>query len=315
MPVARPEWAALVANVESLDPKTLVVHWKSLSFQGAGTGTGFIPALARHHMGALYQSGSIESFLNSPTWFEQWIGLGPYRLTRYERGAFIEGVAFQDYVLGVPKIGRVIISYIGDANTVTARMIAGDQDLVPLGARMDSSQMLNIRRGWGGAGHTEAASSSTRTVYWQLRDPTLAVSDLRIRRALAHATDREAMAEAMNDGLTPGAHTFIPPNEAAYAVLERRGFTKYQYDPTRALQLFAEAGFTPQAGAPRNAAGEAVRADLSASAQGSNIEEITALSGIWTRQGISSDIVPNTPRGRVRRIPGKVRWRVHVAGR
>jgi peptide/nickel transport system substrate-binding protein len=313
VPISKPEWASLVGGVTAPDPKTVVVQWKSLSFQGAGTGTGFIPALPKHHMGALYDSGNIESFTNSPVWYEQWIGLGPYRLTRYERGAFMEGAAFQDYVLGAPKIGRVQIAYIGDANTVVARMLAGDQDIVPMGARMDSSQMLNIRRGWNGAGYTEAASSSTRAVYWQLRDPSLAVADLRIRRGLAHATDREAMAEAMNDGLTPGAHTFIPPNEATYAVLEKRGFMKYPFDPTRALQLFGEAGYAMQAGTIRNAAGEPLRADLSASAQGSNVEEITALSGIWTKQGIAADIVPNTGRGDAfdefrAKFPGGFMW-------
>lgn len=297
VPISKPEWSTLISSLEAPDPKTLVVHWKSLSFQGAGTGTGFLPALPKHHLGPSYESGNIETFLNSPLWYEQWIGLGPYRLSRYERGAFMEGTAFPDYVLGPPRIGRVIISYIGDANTVVARMLAGDQDLVPLGARMDSGQMLNIRRGWGGAGYTEAATSSTRTVYWQLRDPTLPIADLRVRRALAHATDREAMAEAMNDGLTPGAHTFIPSGEAAYAVLERRGFMKYEYDPSRALQLFGDAGYIQQGGALRNTAGEVMRADLSASAQGSNVEEITALAGIWARLGIASDIIPNTGRG------------------
>ena len=67
-------------------------------------GIAGIPVLAKHVFGDLWASGDRTAFANTPLWNEQWVGLGPYRLTRWERSSFIEGTAFDQYFAGRPKI-------------------------------------------------------------------------------------------------------------------------------------------------------------------------------------------------------------------
>src|SRR4029434_1948857 len=67
-----------------------------------------------------------------------------------------------------------------------------------------------------------------------------AFADVRVRRALAHALDRELFVNTILDGLAPVAHGPIQPVSWAYT--DR--ITRYPYDPARARTLLDEAGWT-----------------------------------------------------------------------
>jgi len=117
-----------------------------------------------------------------------------------------------------------------------------------------------------------------------------------VRRALAHATDKQGMSDALQYGLTPPADTFVPLEDAAFRVLEDRGFTRYPFDQRRALELLGEAGWTPGGdGTVRDVAGQALALDLSATGQGSNVEEIVVLASHWQATGIRANPVPLPP--------------------
>jgi peptide/nickel transport system substrate-binding protein len=66
------------------------------------------------------------------------------------------------------------------------------------------------------------------------------LKDRRVRWAIAHAIDRESMVKTLFQGRQPVSHTFFAPKHFAY----NPNVKKYNYDPTRARQLLAEAGFT-----------------------------------------------------------------------
>ena len=98
--------------------------WKEQSVFGNVNGHDGVPPVPRHIFGELYAQGDKASFENSPYWTSQWIGLGPYKMTRWERGTFIEATAFDEYFLSRPKIGRIVIRYIGDVlSRVLARLL------------------------------------------------------------------------------------------------------------------------------------------------------------------------------------------------
>lgn len=298
IPISAPAWTRLVSGVETPDSRTLIVKWNSLSYQGGGIGTVFLNPLPKHLLSDLYAAGDIQAFLNSPLWFDGFVGLGPYQVTRWERGSFLEGRAHAGYVLGSPKIDRIIISIVNDVNTIVARMVANDQDVVPLGATFDVNQMVDIQHGWGpGVGYADFPKGQTRTVYWQLRNALAPWMDVRVRRAVAHATDRESFGGALNFGVA--ADTFIPPNEAAFRTLDQRGFAKYPYDLTRARQLLAEAGWTPDGqGVLRDRSGQVLSMDVRATDSATNINEIVALSAMWKTIGVQAEPKPIGPADR-----------------
>src|SRR5436309_12825199 len=69
-----------------------------------------------------------------------------------------------------------------------------------------------------------------------------AVRDVRLRRALAHAMDRQQMVDALQSGVTPVADVWLNPNHPLFRQIEPR-IVKYPYDPRRAQQLIEEMGY------------------------------------------------------------------------
>ncbi len=69
--------------VETPDPLTYLVHWSradSRSLQAEG-----LTPLPRHLLEPLYVTDK-PNFINSPRFSNEWVGLGPYKLARWEPG-------------------------------------------------------------------------------------------------------------------------------------------------------------------------------------------------------------------------------------
>ena len=66
--------------------------------------------------------------------------------------------------------------------------------------------------------------------------------DVRIRRALAHATDRQSLADGLTEGLGSVADTLVLPQVEYFSDADR-AVTKYAHDPRRAEQLLNEVGY------------------------------------------------------------------------
>lgn len=298
LPNSPPPWSRFISGLRTPDPHTLVVDWRQPWYQAGGSGASDLSALPRHLLPDLSPGEDRQAFLNSPYWTTEFIGLGPYRLSRWQLGSFMEGLAFDRYVLGRPKIDRVIVSYVGDVNAIIAGVLSGDLDLVPKGARFDAGQLIIIRNAWGPEGGLALPDpTSARTVFLQFRDPTAPwARDVRVRRAMAHAADRQGMSDALQYGLALPADTFVRPEESAYRVLEGRGFARYPFDPISARQLLAAAGWTAGPdGIARDGGAQTLALDLSATGQGGNVNEIEALSSQWQRAGIQAQPVPLPP--------------------
>jgi peptide/nickel transport system substrate-binding protein len=280
-----------------------------------GNSSGFdgIPAIPRHIFGDLYAAGDKTAFENSPLWSFQWIGLGPYQITRWELGTFIEGTAFDQYVLGRPKIDRVIVKYFGDERALIPGILSRDIDVIPQGGQLHIENMLTVKNQWGPTGGLALPiAKGVRTVYLQLRDPSLPWQDVRVRQALLHATDRDTLIEQLLFGLTSRADFFAPPDDQVTHLAEQRGLPKYPYDLSRAERLLAEAGWTRGSDRQfRDAAGRPL--ELSVTVSGDNEGEASALAGQWSADGFLSvptpypNIAQNASEIR-HTIPGALIW-------
>jgi peptide/nickel transport system substrate-binding protein len=298
VPASRPGWARLVAEVQTPDPRTLVVLWREPSFLAGGNGASDIPPMPAHLLADLYRSGDRQTFINSPYWTTEFVGLGPYKLAQWQRGAFIEGAAFDGFVLGRPKIDRIILSYVGDVNAIVAGVLSSDIEMVPMGARLDASQLVAIQDGWGtSGGSTLLVPFGIRTIWLQFKEPAAPwVRDVRVRRALAHSTDRQGMSDALQYGLTPPADTFVSLEDGAYRALQNKGFARYPFDPARARALFADAGWSAGAeGLLRDTSARALMMEVGATAQGGNVQEIETVSAQWRAAGVDAHPAPIPP--------------------
>src|SRR5581483_8131678 len=185
-------------NVAAPDDRTLIIHWKSVYpdagvlLQGA-TRFGLVP-LPRHILESTFAGGVAQTIQESPYWSREFVGAGPYKLDRWELGSFIEATAFDQHVLGRPKIDRIRLLFMNDQNTAFANMLAGETD-VALNS-ISFEQEVQLKREWASSQRGTAGLNtvSLSAAQFQFRPDIVspkAILDVRVRRALAHAFDRQ----------------------------------------------------------------------------------------------------------------------------
>jgi peptide/nickel transport system substrate-binding protein len=237
----------LIDEVATADSRTVVIRWKG-GYPLAGEIEGDLPPLPRHILEQPLAEADPSAFVNLPFWTDEYVGLGPYRLAAREPGISLEVVAFDAHALGRAKIDRIRLLYMHDANTVVANLLAGAAHYVVEGMIWGPEGAL-LEREWvaQGKGNVLWEPLSGRAIVIQMRPefavPTQLATDVRVRRALAHAIDRAAAFGPVTEGkgLMSDIHTH--PYEDYYDLIDR-SVAKYPYDPRRAEQLFNEAGFS-----------------------------------------------------------------------
>jgi len=211
----------------------------------------------------------------------------------------MEGIAFDQYFLGRPKVDRIVIRYFGDVNSMIAALLSGDIDVLPTGAQLDTGQLVVIREAWQAEnkGTVMPIPKGTRNIIPQWRDAKAPwMRDVRVRQAIARTIDRQLMVDTLLYGFSNPAYTSITPDLAAYRLLEQRGLPKFEYDPARAERLLNDTGWTRGPDRVfRNAAGQPFAMDITASAQADNIKEIESLAANWNTFGFQSTPVPFPP--------------------
>jgi peptide/nickel transport system substrate-binding protein len=240
----------LMADVSARDTRTLAISW-SRSYPDAAqlTSTEFGP-LPRHLLEAgfsayLQEPANNEAFLAHRYWTTEFMGNGPFRLTGWDVGTQMEGAAFDGHPLGRPKIDRVVIRFFSDDNVTLTNMLAENVHLTMI-QTLPFEQGFLLERSWESTrrGTVFYQATSTQTVAVQHRPEFVgyrALTDVRVRRGLAHGIDREALNEALFSGKGPIVHSWVDPQHPIFPDVER-AITKYPYNPRRLDQLLTEAG-------------------------------------------------------------------------
>lgn len=276
-----------IASAAAIDAQTLVVRWKQSYIYGNSATAVALPAMPRHRVADLYQQDK-QRFLNSPSWSSEYVGIGPFKLANWESGSHIEGVAFDQYFLGRPKIDRVVIRMLPDPKALTINLIAGDIDIIPT-HNLDSTALRAIKDTWDpiGGGNTEVTYSGIRALYPQLRDQSAPwVRDPRARQALTYMLDRQTMADTLQQGFTIPAEVWITPKDPTWPLLQQRGFKPRRYDLSEAQRLLAEAGWNRAVdGTYRDAAGQTFAIEV----RGLNtkVDELTVLAAQFKAAGLA----------------------------
>ncbi len=276
------------------DPRTLVIRWNSL-FPNAGvlsrvggSGNGGFQALPRHIIEQSYREDSTEVFANNPFWSTQYVGAGPFKLERWDQGSSVEGSAFDGHVLGRPKIDRIQVRFIADENTVLANILSENVHMATdRSIRFEHAQVM--RREWAQnhRGNVLLTMSLLRYVLMQFRPEVVApqaMLDVRVRRAIAHSVDKQALNDGVFDGQTIVSDTFLHPDVPYFADIERV-IRHYPYDPRESERLMAEAGFT-RGGDGMFASGGEHFAPLFWEESGSqNDKELGIFVAVWRQAG------------------------------
>jgi peptide/nickel transport system substrate-binding protein len=243
-----------------------------------------------------FRGDALDAFANRSYWTTDYVGLGPYQLTRWEPGSFIEGQVFAGHTLGRAAIDSVRLQIIGDSNTVLTNLLAG-QAHVTMPFAIYPEQAAVLKREWTTAeqGAVVVVPSSWRKTHIQLR-PELAspreLLDVRVRKALAHAIDRQAYNEAVYAGDVILADFMIPPTVDYYPQLEP-ALVKYPVDLRRSEQLMEAAGFTKGSdGTYLSSTGQRFSSDARATATADLQKELSIMASQWRQAGFDVQEAP-----------------------
>jgi len=213
---------------------------------------------------------------------DQPIGTGPFRLVSWERGATIRLAANDDYFKGRPNIDEIVISVIPDNNVRLIALESGDLDLIH--SPVPPQDLARLRGSTALAVHETTALGYTY-LNLNLEDPLL--QDVRVRKALAHLTDRDTISEVLFYGMdTPGT-SFLLPGTFYYT----DDVTTYEYDPERAVQLLAEAGWSDSDGdGILDKDGRPLRIELTTNVDPNREQVLEFLQGEWRQVGIDVSV-------------------------
>ncbi len=164
---------------------------------------------------------------------------GPYIPTEYAPKEHLSSVANDDYWGGTPPLAGIEHIAIPDTNSRELALQAGDID-VAVNVSPDGAQAINAHQGT----HTETSGIGTSLVLWWVNFERGTLADPLVRRAVAHAIDRESIAGLV---APPGSGSFaelLLPE----ALVACPGVNAPGYDPDAARDLLAQAGYTDSDG-------------------------------------------------------------------
>ena len=235
----------LMQSASAPDPHTFVIHWSG-PYVDADQAPG-LTLMPRHLLEEAFRTDKA-AFPNHPWMTTEFVGLGPYRLVRWESGVLLEFARFEGYYKGRPPLDTVYVRLISDETTMVAAILAGQLDVLPpVGIDLDTA--VDVRRRWEGTGNTVGGKLSGGFLIVEMQHrpeyarPTVGLRHTPVRQAFYQAIDRSQMAEVMNHGLAPPADSWFFPGHELRAQVES-SIPQFPYDTRRSTELLGQAGWS-----------------------------------------------------------------------
>ena len=222
---------AAFKEVEIKDPYTVVVHLKQPAI--------FLPwnfscAIGNEGMilpKAYFQQLGADGFAKVP------IGSGPYKVVKNAVGASIQIEAVErHWADGVPKFKTLTFLVVPEESTRLAQLRTGEADIIAV----SRERVPEVKA--AGFNVFSKLNDQVVAVYMQQQWDAVPVADARVRQALNLAIDKEALLKFVFAG--QGVPAVMYPI-GSYGVAGGADATlqPYPYDPQKAKQLLAEAGY------------------------------------------------------------------------
>lgn len=185
-----------ISTVEAIDPYKVRFRLRAPQASFLATVCYSYPILPEHVL-ASSAGLATDPFNGQP------VGTGPYRFVRWARGERLEYAANPDYFAGSPKVGRITVAVIPDANTLAIQLRERALDF----AAIDSSAYNQLREA---PGVVRKAERLNDFVGYAMNAARPLLRDRRVRLAIVAAVDRVTIARKVTFGTGTPAYGDLP---------------------------------------------------------------------------------------------------------
>jgi peptide/nickel transport system substrate-binding protein len=182
-----------------------------------------------------------QSFMVSPTAVDEYkedfvehpVCTGPYKFVKWDKGYQIVLERFDDYWGEKPAIKDVVFRIIQEEMPKLSAFLASEVHLAP---ETGAALVQELQR----SENHHVVSVPTGAAWWFAPNVNWEpFQDVRVRRALNHAINKETIVHDILKDTVDIAHGPIAPAYKCY----NPDITVYEYDPEKAKELLAEAGY------------------------------------------------------------------------
>ncbi|PYN75613.1 MAG: hypothetical protein DMD96_27485 [Candidatus Rokuibacteriota bacterium] len=163
------------------------------------------------------------------------VGAGPYRFVSFTPGVELVLEAHEQYWRKTPSVKRVVLKAVPDEVTRLAMLKRGEADIAyafrgPLAEEVRRTPGYGLKPAHSFGGHW--------VLFTEQWDAKSLWADRRVRLAVNHAIDRQAINQSITLGFSRMTGSIIPMDFEFYWPAP-----VYPYDPKKARQLLTEAGY------------------------------------------------------------------------
>jgi peptide/nickel transport system substrate-binding protein len=208
----------VVTGVEATDDHTVVVTLERPS-------NGWLHTMTTR-LGAMFSRTGTDDLANTP------VGTGPYEVSSWRRGDAITLTTREDYWGEQPGFREVTLQYFTDPTAMNNALLSGGIDVI------STVQAPETLEQFSGGDYQVIEGTTNGEVVMAFNNGRPPLDDVRVRQAIRHAIDHEALLETAWAGYGELIGSMVPPTDPWYEDLTGM----FPHDPERARALLAEAG-------------------------------------------------------------------------
>jgi peptide/nickel transport system substrate-binding protein len=161
------------------------------------------------------------------------VGTGPYKFVAWKLGEYIDIEANDNYWGTKPQVRQARFRFVKEDSTRVAMLKAGEADII-----MSTPYAMVKDVESAGFKTVRLPTHPPTVVQFHTGNPDVPWYDKRVRLAIAMAIDGDSIVKNLFQGI-PGRYTRLAPGELGYDPTLKQ----YPYDPKKAKELLAQAGY------------------------------------------------------------------------
>jgi len=227
-------WSGLKANISTMEARGnhVIINLSNPIPQMLDNYLGWMPIRSKAHIDKVGWDG----YNKIP------IGAGPFKFVEHKKGEYAILEKNEKYYGQKAKVDRVVLKMVKEPATRIAMLRAGEVDATFNELGPNTAELTR----YGFRSMQYGPPTQDLLFFNRLSRPSRVKSvfdDVKVRLALLHAIDREALARAIYHGLGEAGGNVFGVARSMGDAYYNKDYPAHAYDPAKAKQLLAEAGF------------------------------------------------------------------------